>query len=248
MHINQPGRHRIDPRPPNLITVKTYFSIATLFALLLPLTSPLAAQTIRETTVEYDKERIDALMVSVTPARKDLQKAFEDWMDDTYDVNMKGGGWFSDKNIRRAEDATLPAVAGEPITLYTKTVSDDNKTEMYVFAARSENDFIPRSNTSAFAGMERLFDAFLSSYLPEYYEERIAEATEMLEDLRKDLDDVREDIRDNEEKIRDLRQENLDLEEEAGKLENEIRSAETELQQRRDARIRVNQTLRGGER
>jgi predicted ribosome quality control (RQC) complex YloA/Tae2 family protein len=225
--------------------VKTVFTLTALLAGFFFAMAPLPAQTIRETTVEYDKNRVPALMVSITPQRKDLQKAFDDWMDDSYDVNMKGGGLFSDKNIRQAEGVTLTPVASEPITFYTKTVSNNNTTEMYIFAARQGGDYIQRTNTTAFAGMERIFDDFLSSYLPEYYEERIAEATEALEDLRKDLKDAREDIRDNEEKIRDLRQENLDLEEEARQLENNIRTAEEELRQRREARNRVNRALRG---
>ena len=229
--------------------MKTDYWLATICALLFLLVNPLPAQIIRETTVDYDKQRVAALTASITPPRKDLQDAFEDWMDDTYDINMKGGGLFSDKNIRQAEDVTLPAVADGPITLYTKTVSDDEMTNMYLFAARGEDDFIPLSNSTAFAELERLFDDFLSFYLPEYYEERVAEAVEQLEELRDDLADLRDDIADNEKKIQDLRKENIDLEAEAGELEKAIRDAEAQLERRRDARQRISRQLRsGGER
>jgi hypothetical protein len=203
---------------------------------------------IRPTTVEYDKERVPALEVSVTPPRKDLQDAFDDWMQDNYDINMKGGGLFSDKNLRRAEAVTLEPVSTDQINLFTKTVEQRGSTTMYLFASQGLGNYFTRQDEAAFAGLEKIFDDFLSSYLPEYYDMRIAEASEALEDLRDDLADVRKDIKDNEEEIRKLKKENIDLEEDVRELENAIRDAENSLQQRRAARQRVIQKTGGGNR
>jgi Skp family chaperone for outer membrane proteins len=203
---------------------------------------------IRSTTVEYEKEQVPALQVSVMPPRKDLQDAFEEWIQDTYDINMEGGGLFSDKNLRRAEGVILAPVSADKINLFTKTVEQRASTTMYLFASKGLGNYFTRQDEAAFAGLERVFDEFLGSYLPEYYEMRITEATETLEDLRDDLDDLRNDIQDNEEEIRKLKKENIDLEEEVRELESAIREAENNLQQRRNARQRVIQKVSGGNR
>lgn len=223
------------------------FPLFILF-LILGTSLPVVAQstTIRSTTVEFEKQQVPALRASITPPRKDLQDAFEDWMDDTYDINMKGGGLFSDKEIRSAEDISLAPVSSDRINLFTKTIASKNETNMYLFAARGSQRFIGPDEATAFAGLEQIFDDFLSYYLPEYYAERVAEAKEELEDLQDDLKDLRDDIADNEEKIQQLRKENIDLESEAGELEKAIRDAEALLEKRRNTQQRVNRQLRGG--
>lgn len=222
---------------------RTFF--ASLLICLFQLAAFAQVGRIEQTTVEYDKQRVDALTVSMTPERKDIQKAFDDWMDDRYDINMKGGGLFSDKNTRRAEAVNIPTVSAEKITLFTRTEERSGETRMTIFASRGLGNFVDNGDYSAFTGLEDVFDSFLSSYLPEYYEERVSEAREILEDLRKDLTDARDDVTKNEEKIRDLERENEKLRTDMRDLEKKIYDAEQTLNKRERTKEEVRREVRG---
>lgn len=217
--------------------------LSLLFAVLF--ITPLSAQvgSIEQTTVEYEKQSVAALTVTMKPERKEVQKAFDDWMKDRYDINMKGNGLFGNKNMENAEAVMIPAISPENITIFAETEKVGDKTRMALFASRGLGNFIEANDYAAFAGLEKVFDAFLSSYLPEYYEERVAEAREKLEDLRDDFSDAEKDFSKNEEKIRELRVENEELRGEMDKLRQEIKAAEATLVQREDTRKDVRRTV-----
>lgn len=221
----------------------------TLFASLLfclfQLTAFAQVGRIEQTTVDYEKQRVDALTVTMKPERKDIQQAFDDWMDERYNINMKGGGLFSDKNTRRAEAVNIPAISAEKITLYTVTEERRGETNMTIFASRGLGNFVDNGDYRAFTGLEAVFDSFLSSYLPEYYAERVSEAREILEDLRKDFTDATDDVTKNEEKIRDLERENDKLRMEMKDLEKKIYEAEQMLNKRERTNDAVRREVRG---
>lgn len=223
---------------------------ATLLSLLLIffLSATASAQVgrIEQTTVEHEKTRVDALTVTMKPERSDVQKAFDDWIDDRYDVNMKGGGLFSDKNMRRAEAVNIPAISTDNITLYTNTEERNGETRMTIFASRGNGNYVSDGDYKAFSGLEDIMDNFLSSYLPEYYEERVAEAKEELEDLKKDQKKAREDIADNEERIKKLNRENEKLESEISELDRKIAEAEKMLNKRQEIRTEVKREVTRG--
>lgn len=204
-------------------------------------TSFLGAQVgrIEQTTTTYEDQVVDALTVSMKPARKDIQKAFDDWMDERFDINMKGGGLFSDKNLRSAEGVKITAVSSDNISLFVKTEELGDESIMTLFASHGLENYIERSELSAFSGLEELFDGFLSNYLPEYYQERVAEAQELLEDLRGDFTDTEDKISKNDKEIMKLQKENAELKEEMKSLEREIEAAEQKLEQRKDTRLKV---------
>lgn len=200
---------------------------------------------IEETTIEYEKQRVDALTVTMKPERKDIQKAFDDWMDDRYDINMKGGGLFSDKNFREAEAVNIPAISPDNVTLFSKTEERNGETRMTIFASRGLGNYIESSDYGAFTGLEDIFDGFLSTYLPEYYEDRVAEAREELEDLRKDLEDTRKDIEKNEKRIVDLQKENDEKRETVRNIERDITDAERVLDKREVLKREVRRQVTG---
>lgn len=218
---------------------------ASLFIVLFQLSAFAQVGRIERTTADYEKQRVDALTVTMKPERKDIQQAFDDWMDDRYNINMKGGGLFSDKNTRRAEAVIIPAVSGEKITLYTVTEERSGETQMTIFASRGLGNFVDNGDYRAFTGLEDVFDSFLSSYLPEYYAERVSEAREVLEDLRKDLTDAKDDFAKNEEKIRDLERDNDKLRTEMSDLEKQIYEAEQTLNKREKTNDEVRREVRG---
>lgn len=216
-----------------------------LITLILSTTAAAQVGRIQQTTVEHADNRVDALTVTMKPERKDIQKAFDDWIDDRYDINMKGGGLFGDKNMRRAEAVNIPAISTENITLYTKTEETGGQTRMTVYASKGNGNFFEDDDYSSFTGLEDVMDNFLSSYLPEYYEERVAEAVKEIEDLRKDRKKTNEDITDNEERIVELKKENEELRTEIDKLDAQIEEAEKMLDKRKQIRKEVNRQVTG---
>lgn len=200
---------------------------------------------IEQTTIQHDKKSVDAVTVTMKPERKDIQKAFDDWIDDRYDIDMKGGGLFSDKNMRRAEAVNIPAISTENITLYVSTEETSGQTRMTIYASKGNGNFFEDSDYSAFTGLEDIMDNFLSNYLPEYYEERVAEAMEELEDLKKDRKKATEDIADNEEKIIKLKKDNEELRNEVSDLEAKIEEAEKMLNMRKEIRTEVKRQVTG---
>lgn len=200
---------------------------------------------IEQTTIQHDKKSVDAVTVTMKPERKDIQKAFDDWIDDRYDIDMKGGGLFSDKNMRRAEAVNIPAVSTENITLYANTEEKNGETRMTIFASKGNGNYFDDNDASAFIGLESIMDNFLSSYLPEYYEERVAEARKELEDLRKDYADTQDDIDDNEKKIEKLQKENQEKRKEMTDLEKKVADAEAMVKEREKMRGKVNRSVSG---
>ncbi len=219
---------------------KTIHSLILL--LVFSLTAGAQVGRIQETTLEVDDRRVDALVVNLKPERKEVQDAFDDWMKDRYDANMKGGGLFSSKETRRAEDIIIPAISGDRINLRTRTEEQGDESRMYLYADRGGN-FIDRGDYRAFTGLENIFDSFLSFYLPEYYEERVAEAQEELSDLQDDLEDNEKDYRKNEEEIADLQEENRELLEKREELSRKIQDAERALRERESMRSTVGREL-----
>ncbi|MEL7160741.1 MAG: hypothetical protein AAFN92_08285 [Bacteroidota bacterium] len=215
------------------------------FMLLMSFAATAQVGRIEQTTIEYEDARVDALAVTMKPERKEVQKAFDDWMKDRYDVKMKGGGLFGDKNFEMAEAIVIPAISSENISLMTQTEERNGETVMTLFASKGLGNYVEDSDYKAFSGLEDVFDAFLSNYLPEYYEERVAEAREMLEDYQKDYDKAQEDVTDNEEEIRDLQQENEELRTEMKQLQEKIAEAEKTLNMRRDIRREVDREVVG---
>ena len=224
----------------NYRKMRPFSQLFILFILLLGV-NHLSAQVgrITSTSISYEEQMVAALTVSVKPARKDIQQAFDDWLDDRYDVNMKGGGLFGDKNLRSAEAIMIPTISAENISLFVRTEERGGKTHMTMFASRGLGNFIGLNEEKAFSGLEEVFDGFLSFYLPEYYEERVVEAQEALAELRDEFSDTERDITKNEKEIKKLQVENAELRQELKSLERDIDAAERLLEKRKDARLAV---------
>lgn len=109
-------------------------------------------------------------------------------MKDGYNINMKGGGLFGDKNLRTTEGVVVSSISSDRINFFTKTNTQGGETKRYLFVSRGLQHYIQPSEIEAFDGKEALFADFLASYLPDYYQQRVNEAVVAQEDLRKDLD------------------------------------------------------------
>lgn len=200
--------------------------------------------TVNTSQVEYEDDEVASVQVKVSPDRSSLQDAFEDWMDDNYDVKMRRKGLFGDKEIRQAEAVRIPSITSDQINLYTKTVEEEEYTEMSLFASRGLANYIELDeDQAAFEVMENMMATFLASYLPSYYEERVEQAKETLSDLQEELADARDDFADNQEEIEDLQKENQKLNEQIGLLQQSIQDNRQEVELRLQRQQLINKQL-----
>lgn len=224
-------------------TISPNFSFSAVLLFFFLTTLPLAAQLpeVRSALVSYEKENVTAWTTKVPADRKTTQNAFSDWIDERYQINMKGGGWFGNKNIRTAEEVKLPAVANFPVSLIVRTEENPNGTSrMALFALRPGSNGKDITDERAQSALQSIFDSFLTDWLPTYYAEREAAAREKLEDLRETFTDREEAVADNTEEIEALRKENEELRREMEQLRGQIERANATLKERSNARQAVN--------
>jgi predicted ribosome quality control (RQC) complex YloA/Tae2 family protein len=191
------------------------------------------------TKAEYNDRQVDALSIDIRPSRKEVQKAFSDWMKERYDVKMKGGGLFGDKNLEESEAVVIPTISPDNISIITQTNEMNGMTQMTLFASRGLGNFVDRSREDAFMGLEKLFDAFLSDYLPEYYDQRVTEAEKALADLEKEYEGVERDIEKNQSDMQELRKDNEKLRANLDAIRSQLRKAQNELRARRSNRAQA---------
>lgn len=196
------------------------------------------AQTFQfgDTHIEYKEDTIDAVRVKLDPPPKTIKDQLEDWMNDNYDVNLDGKTLlFFEKEYMTAKGVHVPKISDKKIDLYVKTdETNDEHTVLYVFSSFGYNSWIENhSNPKEFKSMKKIVDQFVSGYLPEYYNNRIEETRDELEDLTDDKEDLQESIADNNEEISELKKDNEELEKELKELNDKIKKQESQLGQQK---------------
>lgn len=200
--------------------------------------------SVENSTVIYEKQTIPAVKVTMDPTPDKVKEEFRDYIKDRYDVKMKGIGFLSNKETMSAEQVTVTSVSPNTMDFYTKVVDNGQRTEMYVFGKFGYDMYISRDKyPSEYNNLKEIAVAFAKDFLPDYYQNRVDEAEEMLTDLRKDRNKLTDDIADNEKKIKELQKETEDKKRELTQLEENIKDAESQLGDRRDGLRSVNSSL-----
>lgn len=165
-----------------------------------------------EHQLTYKNEERTSVKVLLEPNPKTVKKAFEDWMKDKYDVNLKGIGFLSNKDVLSAEQVTIPEISNKEMDFYAKVVENNGTTEMNLFASYGyEIHITPEKYPKEYKAINRLASSFLNDWLPIYYENEIESVSERLEDLRDDRTKMQETIADNKKEIEKLIKENEKL-------------------------------------
>ncbi len=217
------------------------------------LTYSIFAQDIRiiESTVEHNDKNRPSLSVTINPDTKAVKKKWKDFMDDKYDVDVKGIGFLTNKDVLTSEQVTLKKISEKQLDLFAKVVEVNDKTRIDIFAAPGYDIYIdPQSSPRAFGGMRSILVEFLNYYLPEFYQEKVEDAQDDYEDLVDSRDELKDNIEDNineidelREEIKNLRKENQNLGNDLVETRNKLGDAEQKLMEKKDKKKQVNKRI-----
>jgi len=214
---------------------KIYFVVSSLI-LFLALNAIGQNIELTNATIEHNDAQRPCVQVTMkAPAPKPVKKAWEDFMDDEYDVNMKGIGFLSNKDILTAEKVQISALSEKQVNFYTQIVESGSSTKMCVFSSFGYDIYVNQDEyPEAYETMQQMTAQFLRTFLPEYYTEQIEVSQEKVTDLRDEVSDLEESLADNEEEIRKLQEENDELRKQLTEQKNQLRKAEQVLNTQQD--------------
>lgn len=208
--------------------------------------SSLGAQhlIIEQSTIIHNDEPRACIRVQMDPLPKEVKKAWRDYLDDNHDIDLKGIGFLSNKDMLSAEGVNFSEISSKELSLYTEVIEQGNFTEMRVFAALGHDIYLNETDYPLeFNRLQNTVEAFIGSYLPNHYQTLVAETEEELQDLTERQEDLTEDIADNREDIAKLEKENLEKTKELTEVENQIRSMNNILQARREKLQQVDRKI-----
>lgn len=176
-----------------------------------------AQQTkVERSGTNYAEKLRPAIHVIAEPPVKDMSKAWEKYVKDVLGQKMK-----SKKNIYSTEPVVITQLTNQIVHFYSKFEKNSpSGTSMYVFVGTGTDVYLsPSTDATAFNNLEGIVKDFLRSYLPEYYNGIIAEATKTVEKNNGDISSYAKNITkdstaivDNKAKITSLQEKNVELE------------------------------------
>jgi hypothetical protein len=185
---------------------------------------------IGEGQVKHEKQMRPCIEVSLEPAADEVKDAWEDFLKDEYDVKLKGNGLFTNKDVLCAEKVDFKAISGKSMDFYTRIVEENNRTNMCVFGSFGYDIYInPSGYPLEYKRMEDITKRFLSSYLPDFYEEQVKNAKETLADLRNEQSDMDKELEENRKQMEKLRERNEELENKLPQKRQEVQNAAQSL-------------------
>lgn len=218
----------------------------SLIPLFLVTTTFLKAQVLNisnETLIHESKER-SAIKVMIAPDSKEVKKAFKNFMDDRYNVDIEGIGFLKNKDVLYTEPTVVAPISSQQMKLYTKVVGENGQTAMYVFGQLGYNNQIsPVANYSEYFAMRDLTVEFLNKLLPNYYQDIVEDQQDDVADLQDDRDDMRKKMNKNKEKIADLQKENEELERKIAATEVKLEQSVDKLTEKKATLKKVNNKL-----
>lgn len=190
------------------------------------------------TKIEFNDEKVEVVQTNLEPGSDEVREAFENYMDDTYGVDLDGKKFlFFDKGYIMAEAINVPEISDKNITLYAKTSESKNgPTALNIFASTGNSNWITdNENPGAFKAMKNIARKFTADYLPDYYNSEIKKAKEAVANLESDVNDMKDEIEDNENKITTKKDEIEELKKENVEIEGVIADTERKIEKAKKA-------------
>ena len=192
------------------------FTYKRLFILFLFSTLSIALQaqilSTADRIISHKGKDIMSIEVKMDPPTKEVKDALDDFMKETYDVNLKGFGFLANKDVLEAEEVKLVLVSEKAFNLYFKVIESVNATQVNAFASFGYDvPFDPTTHPEAFEALRRIVYRFLDDFLPNYYAEKVKETRTYITDLKDEQEKLAKNIEDNTEEIAKLKDENEDL-------------------------------------
>lgn len=199
-----------------------------------------------EGMVNYKGEQQASITATVEPGTKNIKSALKDWMQEQFSVDLKGYGFFTNKAILSAKGVIIPTISNKRIDFFARVTPSGDKSQIQFFSSFGPE--VPINEVAypeTYHALEELALDFLDDFLPEWYRSRIAEAQEVVGDLRKERERLIKDRQDSQGEIQDLRKEVLDIEEEIATTSQALDAAENNLNDELTALHTVGHQLEG---
>ncbi len=202
----------------------------------------LSAQNIAPTmgTIEHEDKERPCWVAQLDPEPKTLKEAWKDYINDNYDVKLKGLGLFQNKDLLSAEEVNMPELSTKKINFYTHVVEDENGSEMKVFASYGYDIYMGKEKyNTEFSIIKNIFANFIQEYLPKYYNEQIDDTKDRMEELADEIDDLKGDIEDDKEDIADLQDDIKELHQRIEDHQKVLSATEIKLSKRQEKLQRI---------
>ena len=201
--------------------------------------------TITDGSTSYDDQNRPCIIVQLEPDTKKVKGELKDWMDDKYDIDLKGFGFWRNKDVLKAKEHKIEEVSKNEMDFYAEIVENGKLTEMRIFGSFGYDIHISKEKyPKEYRALRNLTLNFLNDFLPEYYGDRIEDTKEALSDLENEREDLSEDIADNKEEIIELREENVELAEEINEKDAAVKNTSGKLKTEEQKLKAINQKLK----
>ena len=186
--------------------------------------------SVTEGMAEYQGKEQASVDLQVEPGSKAIKSALKDWMKSEFDINLKGYGFLTNRTTVNAEGVIIPTISNQRMDLYAKVKPVNKKTQVQFFGSFGpEVPINALDHPQAYAGLQSFSLDFMDHFLPKWYRSRIAEAQEIVSELKTERAKLVEDKQDHQDEILELEQEVLDIGGDIAKTENELTQAEKRL-------------------
>ncbi len=192
----------------NIIKKTNIISIAFLLVIAILCSFSLNAQKMRlsDSKVTYNEKERPCIEVQIEPETKMTKKNMINWIDDQYNVSLKGMGFLTNKDVLTAEGVVIKPVSDKKMDLFVQVVEQkDETTKMCVFGSFGYNIHItPQRYPVEYNQMKEMTIQFLEFFLPNYYENQIESQQEVVKDISKEREKLAKEIAKNEKEIEKL--------------------------------------------
>ncbi len=200
---------------------------------------------IENSSVAFNDKVYASLEVKLDPDSKTVKKAWHDYLKENHDVDIKGIGFLTNKDVLKGEQVSFSNLPVETVNFYTKVVSEGDQCVMSVFAFDSNDDFTNQDNHPEMYGRIRnMLTSFLNEFLNSFYQEKVEEVEDEIVSLEKDISDNRDQIEDNRKEIENLRNENTDMQKEIEEKEVRLQKVREKLNNKQNDLNNINSKLR----
>lgn len=152
---------------------------------------------LKEGHIMLENETRACWVVHADPEPKTLKRAWNDYLKDQYGFNLKGIGWFANRDLMEAEEVELLIISNTPVNFFTHIVENDIGSEMKVLASDQQQYFSPNYQPAKFEELAAMVKNFLKLYIPQYHSSRINDTELRIEELIDETEDLEQEIAKN---------------------------------------------------
>ena len=98
--------------------------------------------SLTEGTLQYEKELVHSALVTVSIPEADVKSAFNDFVKETFNTNLKGYGFLARKDEVNTEFEEMPLLASQAIKLVGVFRMESQETRLHLMARWEDGSFV----------------------------------------------------------------------------------------------------------